>query len=395
MGSLGPLAGVRVLGLEHSVAGPLATRLLADMGAEVVKVEAAAGDFARHWDHHVYGHASHFTWLSRRKQSISLNLHDAAEREILWRLIEQADVLVTNMSCAAAERLALTPASLSARFPRLISCQITGYGRTGPLKDRKAYDMLVQAEAGLMDLTGGAEGPSRIGVSVCDVGTGIYATTLILAALYERQTTGKGRAFDVSMFEAMAEFVAPNLTAFANAGIRYERNRSRHHAIVPYGIFECADGPLALAIEHDDEWRTFTNQILQRPDLDCPEYATNPERVEHRVQVETAVEKVLLGQPRAYWSERLDRAGLAYGSVNEIGQVWNHPVSSDRGLHRRVVLPDGVEANVPTSLAERVFDRADSPAAIPALDGDRASILADLRQRDARAQAADPSFETR
>ena len=374
----GPLAGIKVLAVEQSVAGPLCSRILGDMGADVVKVENAKdGDFARHWDGHVKGEASHFTWLARRKRSIALNLKDAEEREIFERLLARADVLISNMSSAAAHRLGFTKEKLGGSHPTLIACQISGYGPTGPFRDRKAYDMLVQAETGLMALTGD-DAPTRVGVSIADIGTGIYAAALILGALFEREHTGRGRAFDLTMFETMSEFAGPNLTAFANGGVLYERNPRRHHSIVPYGVFEASDGALVIAIEQDAEWVVFSRDVLERPDLCAERYATNAARLSLRREVEAEVEAAMRTRSRADWLARLEAARLAYASINNIDAVWNHPVAKHLGLHREVTLPDSSPALVPTSPSERIFGRDQGQAHIPGLNADKVAILAEL-----------------
>jgi itaconate CoA-transferase len=373
-----PLADVRVIALEQSVAGPLASRILADMGADVIKVEPPNGDFSRHWDAQVKGFGSYFVWLNRRKRSIALTLRDPEDLVTFHRLLKSADVLVFNMSTASAERARLTPDRLRADYPTLIACQITGYGRTGATRDRKAYDMLLQAETGLLSMTGDAQGPVRIGVSLADVGTGLYASTLILAALYERTSSRVGRFIDLSMFEAMTEFVGPNLTAFANAGTRYPRSRLRHHNIVPYGVFQCSDGYIAIAIEQDAEWRSLCERVLARPDLAArQDLATNVQRVAFRAQVESEVEAEMARMPRQELQLRLDAAALAYGIINDIDQVWNHPVERDLNLHALAELPDGTIVSVPRSPAERVFGKAETTP-IPDLDQHRAQILSDL-----------------
>ena len=378
----GPLAGLRVVALEQSVDGPLASRLLADMGADVVKVEPQRGDFSRRWDSHVDGESSHFVWLNRRKRSIALDLGEAADREVFERLLADADVLIFNMAAAAARRAGLTSERLRRLYPGLVSCQITGYGSIGVTRDRKAYDMLLQAETGVMGLTGDTRGPVRIGVSLCDIGTGLYAASLVLAALYERRSTGAGRFLDLSMFEAMTEFAGPNLTAFANAGIRYPRNRSRHHNIVPYGVFECRDGFMAIAIEHDGEWRTLCEQVLDRPDLaNDAGLATNQQRVAARDRVESLVEDALAVHPKAHWQGVMDAAGIAYGMINDIDEVWNHPVEQELDLHGVAVLAGGGRAAVPRSPAERAFGRG-GVSTLPSIDGDRVAILAALGKRE-------------
>ena len=366
-----------MVALEQSVAGPLCSRILADLGATVVKVEGANGDFARRWDSYVKGNSSHFVWLSRRKKSLRLDLHDPGDSELLFQLLDDADVLVMNMSASAADRIGMTEVALRDRFPRLITCHITGYGTKGQSRNRKAYDLLLQAETGLLSLTGDELGPARIGVSIADIGTGLYAAILILGALLQRPTAGGGRFIDLSMFQAMTEFAGPNLTAFANSGVEYERRRLRHHNIVPYGIYECSDGHIAIAVEHDKEWVVLCQKVLERPELLQPRFQTNELRVSNRPDVDAAVEKLLRAQSTGFWIERLEAAHLAYARINSIREVWEHAVASDLNLRGRVDLPDGSSGWVPRSPGETVF-RSDDEASVPALDADRSAILANV-----------------
>ena len=367
-----------MVALEQSVAGPLCSRILADLGATVVKVESATGDFSRRWDSYAQGNSSHFVWLSRRKKSLRLDTHDPSDSELLHRLLDDADVLVMNMSASAAARIGMTEDALRDRFPRLIACHITGYGTKGRSRDRKAYDLLLQSETGLLSLTGDADGPARIGVSVADIGTGMYAAILILAALLERPRAG--RFIDLSMFQAMTEFAGPNLTAFANSGVEYERRRLRHHNIVPYGIYECSDGHIAIAVEHDKEWVVLCEKVLDRSDLLQPRFQTNELRVSNRREVDAAVEEALRKQSSGFWIERLEAAHLAYARINSIKDVWEHDVVGDLNLRSRVGLPDGSSAWVLLSPAETAFGSNDETVevSVPALDADRAAILADL-----------------
>lgn len=370
-----PLKGVRVVALEQSVAGPLCSRILADLGATVVKVEGANGDFARQWDSYVQGNSSHFVWLSRRKKSLRLDLHAARDSELLFQLLGDADVLVMNMSASAAVRIGMTEVALRERFPRLITCHITGYGTKGQSRNRKAYDLLLQAETGLLSLTGDEHGPARIGVSIADIGSGLYAAILILAALLKRP---RGGFIDLSMFQAMTEFAGPNLTAFANSGVEYERRRLRHHNVVPYGIYESSDGHIAIAVEHDKEWVVFCNQVLDRPDLLQPRFETNELRVSNRHDVDAAVEEILRAQSSGFWIERLEAAHLAYARINSIQEVWEHAVVTDLNLRSSVNLPDGASGRVLKSPGETVFGN-DVGASVPALDADRPGILATMR----------------
>jgi formyl-CoA transferase len=375
---------VRVVALEQSVAGPLCSRILADLGATVVKVESANGDFARQWDSHVKGNSSHFVWLSRRKKSLRLDLHEQGDSELLFQLLGDADVLVMNMSASAAERIGMTEVALRDRFPRLITCHITGYGTKGQSRNRKAYDLLLQAETGLLSLTGDEHGPTRIGVSIADIGTGLYAAILILGALLQRPRGGGGRFIDLSMFEAMTEFAGPNLTAFANSGVEYDRRRLRHHNIVPYGIYECSDGHIAIAVEHDKEWAVFCQKVLDRPDLLQPRFQTNELRVHTRSDLDAAVEEIFQTQSSGFWIERLEAAQLAYARINSIREVWQHSVVGDLNLRSSVNLPDGSSGWVLRSPAESAFG-GDDQASVPALDADRAAILAGMTVRKSKA----------
>jgi len=348
------------------------------MGADVIKVEPLQGDFSRHWDAHVHGQSSYFTWLSRRKRSIALNLREPEQRAIFDRLLESSDVLVFNLAVAAAERAGLTPERLTADHPRLITCQISGYGRVGRSRHRRAYDMMLQAETGALALTGDDAGPVRIGVSLADIGTGLYALSLILAALYERTRTGQGRFVDISMFEAMTEFAAPNLTAYANAGIKHARHRSRHHAIVPYGVFPCQGGHIAIAVEQDAEWLRFCHEVIRRPDLAAREdLAHNQQRLERRPEVEGEVEREFALHPASEWQSRLEAAGIAFGIINGIEAVWGHAVEEDLQLHSTVIFADGFKAQVPRSAAERAFGRI-GPGRLPDVDQHRAEILDEI-----------------
>jgi crotonobetainyl-CoA:carnitine CoA-transferase CaiB-like acyl-CoA transferase len=375
------LAGVRVVGLEHSVAGPLCTRILGDMGADVVKVERpGGGDFARHWDHNAGGESAQFWWLNRGKRSIALNLKDVADRATFDALLDTADVLVHNMSPAAAARLGLDDEAFDERFAHLVHCQISGYGATGPLRDRKAYDMLVQAESGIMSVTGRPEQPTRVGVSVCDIGTGIYASALILGALVDQRATGRGRRIDVAMLDAAVEFAAPMLLSYANAGVTYERIPQRHHAIAPYGVFECAGGgAILIAIEQDAEWRLLCERLLGDPALgDDPRFITNSSRIEHRELVDGLVADAL-GRIDVDEAVALcEELGLAYGVLNEMSGVRDHPVVADRGILATETSAAGVPVQTLVGLAERQFATARAVGRPPSLDEHRQAIIDEL-----------------
>lgn len=352
-----PLAGVRVLGLEQSVAGPLCTRILADMGADVIKVErAGSGDFARHWDDHVEGESGQFWWLNRAKGSVALDLRDPLDRRDFDLLVEEADVLVHNMSPSAAARLGLDAVSIASSHPTLVSCQISGYGASSPFADRKAYDMLVQAESGIMSLTGTPDTPSRVGVSLCDVATGMYAAILVLGALRRREHTGVGSQLDVAMFDVGLEFVGPMLTSYLNSGTVYERAPQHHHAIAPYGVFRCADGDVVIAIEQDIEWRRFVTEVLDRDDLLArDDLGSNLDRIARRDEVNDIVDDALQALPRDEVVRRLSAGQFAFASLNDVTALSGHPVASSRGSIRDVENASGHTVRVPVGMGERLF----------------------------------------
>jgi itaconate CoA-transferase len=377
----GPLAGVRVIGLEHSVAGPLCTRILGDMGADVVKVERRGGDFSRHWDHNAGGESAQFWWLNRGKRSIELDLKDPSNRRVFDALLAGADVFVHNLSPAAALRLGLDDDAFQTAFPQLVCCQISGYGSSGAFRDRKAYDMLLQAESGVMSVTGRPEEPTRVGVSLCDIGTGIYAAALVLGALIEQRATGAGRRLDVSMMDTAVEFVAPMLMSYANAGVVYERIPQRHHAIAPYGVFSCADGgALLIAVEQDDEWRLVCDQLLGDPLLaDDPRFTTNSARVKHRGAVDRLMSEALAQLNLAESVELCERLRLAYGVLNEMPAVRDHPVVRERGALRSELAPRGESIETVVGIAERAFRTQRPRATPPRLDEHRGEILSELQ----------------
>ena len=373
-----PLEGIRVVGLEHSVAGPLCTRILGDMGADVIKVERpGAGDFSRHWDHNANGEGAQFWWLNRGKRSIALDLKDSDDRAVFERLLDRADVLVHNLSPAAAERLGLADPSLDERFPSLVSCQISGYGNSGPLRDRKAYDMLVQAESGIMSVTGTPTHPSRAGVSVCDVGTGMYAAALVLGAVIEQRRTGRGRRLDIAMMDAALEFVAPMLMSYANAGVVYERLPQRHHAIAPYGVFYCRDGEgVLIAVEQNSEWRLVCERLLGDATLaDDPRYSTNAARITHREAVDHMVADAVGALDFGAMTAVFDEMNLAYGALNSMAEVATHSVLRDRGALRTVAGRGDRQVDTVIGVGERLFAAASEPGAPPELDQHREAIL--------------------
>jgi crotonobetainyl-CoA:carnitine CoA-transferase CaiB-like acyl-CoA transferase len=378
----GPLAGLLVVGLEHSVAGPLCTRILGDLGAEVVKVERPpGGDFARHWDTNVHGDCSQFWWLNRRKKSVALDLKTAAGRAAFDALLGRADVLVSNQSPRAMDGLGLTREVLAAEHPTLVACSISGYGEHGAFRERKAYDMLVQAESGVMSLTGSEDQPARVGVSISDVSTGIYAAALVLGAVVGRLRHERGAYLDVAMFDATVEFAGPMLISYLNAGIVYPRSADRHHAIAPYGVFRCAGGDRVLVAVHNDaEWRRVADRLLGRPELaDDPRYATSVARLEHRDEVDALTAAALGALSTAEATALLDEIRVAYGSFNDMGGVAEHPAATDRSLVDEVATADGAVARTLVGMGERLFSTSAGDRLRPPLLGeDTEAVLASL-----------------
>jgi formyl-CoA transferase len=382
------LAGTRVVGLEHSVAGPLCTRILGDLGADVIKIERPpAGDFSRHWDVNAAGDGAQFWWLNRRKRSIALDLRTSAGRETLDRLLASSDVLVQNMSPRAAERLGLADPGFDARYPSLVHCHISGYGSAGAARDRKAYDMLVQAEAGLMSLTGTAEQAMRTGVSVCDVGTGIYAAALVLGALIEQRSSGRGRRIDLAMFDAAVEMLAPMLVSYANAEVQYSRIPDRHPAIAPYGVFRCADGEdILIAVEQQREWELVCEHVLGDGTLaDDPRFGSNAARIAHREELDPLMAAAIGRLTLEAATELFDRLELAYAHLNDVARVAEHPVTLERGILASVANADGAPVRTLVGVAERTLAPG-APGRLrpPRLGEDTDEILRQLEQADVR-----------
>jgi itaconate CoA-transferase len=379
-----PLHGLRVVGLEHSVAGPLCTRLFADLGADVIKIERPGmGDFARTWDEHAQGEGAQFWWLNRGKRSVALDLQNSDDRASFDELLATADALVINLTPGATERLGLSKAKLREHFPRLTVCRISGYGATTSLRDRKAYDMLVQAEAGYMSLTGTPEAPARVGVSLCDVSTGMYAALLVLAAVGAAKETGIGHDLDVAMLDVAAEFAGPMLVSYLNAGVLYERLGTQHHAIAPYGTFECSDGRvIVLAVQQDGEWASFCTHVLGEPELAHDErFARNSARVLNRTEIETRVRAKLGALDSASAGALLTRADIAYGFLNDMRDLASHPALQERGVFDTATSADGKTVQGLRGLGSRLFGVTRSRQRPPLLGEDTDALREELREQ--------------
>ncbi|MCW5254164.1 CaiB/BaiF CoA transferase family protein [Streptomyces sp. SHP 1-2] len=339
-----PFAGITVVSIEQAVAAPFATRQLADLGARVIKVERpGGGDFARRYDTTVHGQSSYFVWLNRSKESVTLDLKSEAGRAILEQLLGEADVFVQNLAPGAAARMGLGPDALGERFPSLIPCTISGYGTTGPWADRKAYDLLVQCQTGLVSLTGNEHGAARVGVSIADISAGMYAYSGILTALFKRATTGEARAVEVSLFEALAEWVSQPAHYTRHGGTQPPRIGTQHATIAPYGAYPAADGRAVLfTVQNEREWAGLCERFLRRPDLiEDRRFATMSDRVAHRDQLNGIIGERFSRLDSGEAMKLLDGAGIANSGVNDIGDFLAHPVLEGRGRWQDVRIPGG------------------------------------------------------
>jgi crotonobetainyl-CoA:carnitine CoA-transferase CaiB-like acyl-CoA transferase len=322
-----PLDGVLVIALEQAVAAPLATCRLGDAGARVIKIERDRGDFARHYDTAAGGESAYFAWLNRGKESIVLDLKSDEDRALLDRLFARADVLVQNMAPGAAARSGFGADELRRRHPRLITCDISGYGESGPYRDRRAYDLLVQAESGLASITGRPEGPGRVGVSACDIAAGLYAHAAILEALLLRERTGEGRAIQVSLFDCVADWMTVPLLHLEHQGYEWPRVGLAHPTIAPYGAFPTSGGgEILIAVQNDEEFRRLASDVLDDATLaDDSRFRTNRDRVEHRAELERLLAARFAKLDRGELEARLDSARIAYAAVSTVADLSRHP----------------------------------------------------------------------
>lgn len=375
----GPLTGVTVVALEQAVAAPFATRQLADLGARVIKVERpGAGDFARGYDTAVKGEASYFVWINRSKESITLDLKQEPAREALVRAIRRADVFIYNLAPGAAARLGLT--SLREEQPELITCSITGYGDAGPLQHRKAYDLLVQAESGLMSITGPQDTPSRVGASVADISAGMYAYSGILAALLARAQSGVGTHLEVSLLDSITEWLTQPAYYAHYSDSAPPRSGPFHATIAPYGPVRVGSGEtLMLGLQNEREWRAFCEQVLEDPALtDDPRFNTNSQRVANRQALQELMEHAFAGQGASAVMALLERVGIAYSSMRGVGELVHHPQHVARQRLREVALPadgDSFEALLPPVQTDAWEYRMDP---VPALGAHTDAVLTEL-----------------
>ena len=374
-----PLSGIAVVSIEQAVSAPFATRQLADLGARVVKVERPdTGDFARSYDGTVRGMSAYFVWINRSKESLTLDLKHPMAPEVMERLVDRADVLVQNLAPGAADRLGLSFEKLRQDHPRLIVCDISGYGDEGPCRNKKAYDLLIQSEAGLLSVTGTPESPSKAGISIADISAGMYAFSGILAALIQRGRTGKGTRVEVSMFEALAEWMGHPLYYRGFGGVALGRTGARHATIAPYGPFAAGDGgTVMVGLQNEREWKDFCDKVIGRPELASdPRFATNSRRVENSEALTGMILDAFAPLSREQVIERLDGARIANARMNEIGEVWNHPQLAARRRWREVDTPAG---RIPALLPPATFSDFEAcMGPVPALGEHSRAILSEL-----------------
>lgn len=374
-----PLDGITVISLEHAIAAPFCTRQLADLGARVIKIERpGTGDFARDYDQRVKGMSSHFTWTNRSKESLCLDLKNEKAFAVLLQLLKTADVLVQNLAPGATERMGLSPKKLRAMNPRLIVCDISGYGNDGPYRDKKAYDLLIQSEAGFLSVTGTKESPSKAGNSIADISAGMYAYTNILSALILRDKTGVGSHIDVSMLEALGEWMGfPMYYAF-EGGSPPQRSGASHATIYPYGPFPVGDGnTIMLGLQNEREWLVFCEKVLQLPALAQEEkFSQNSKRHENRTELEKIIVDCFSNLNIEQVTQLLENASIANARMNDMQGLWNHPQLASRNRWAQIDSPVGeVPALLPPGVNNQYVYRMD---AVPAVGEHSEKILTEL-----------------
>jgi len=374
-----PLDGVKVITLEHAIAAPLCTRQLADLGARVIKVERpGVGDFARAYDERVHGMASHFVWCNRSKESLTLDVKAPQTQGIFERLLEDTDVLVQNLAPGAAERLGLSYEALHDRYPRLIVCNISGYGSDGPYRDKKAYDLMIQSESGFLSITGGPDSPAKAGCSIADIAAGMYAYTNILSALLQRSKTGLGREIDVSMLESMVEWMSYPLYYAFDGASPPPRAGAAHATIYPYGPFPAGDArTVMLGLQNEREWSVFCSQVLLNPELAIdPRFSSNSKRAAAREELREIIVAAFSKLTSEEVISRLDSAQIANARMNDMPDVWSHPQLKERNRWVNIDSPAGsIPALLPPGISTASDVRLD---AVPALGQHTEALLNEL-----------------
>jgi len=376
-----PLTGIRVVALEQAVAAPFASRQLADMGADVVKIERPdGGDSARAYDRAMNGVSAYFAWLNRGKRSVVLDLKQPRDRDVCAALLARADVFIHNLAPGAVERLGFAYEDVARQNERVVWCGISGYGPDGPLRDKKAYDMLVQAESGVVSVTGHADAPAKVGISIADISSGFYAYSSILAALIRRGRTGRGDRIDIAMLECLTEWMTPALYVWRGTGTIPARAGVRHNMIVPYGAYACADGTVLFAIQTHREWQRFCTQVMDAPSLaDDPRFVTNAARLAHRAELEAIIEERLRRYHRADVVTWLEAADVPTGNLNDVPTVAEHPQLVARNRWTTVDSPGGpIPALIPP---HNLHDAPARMGAVPSLGEHTQAVLAELGPR--------------
>jgi crotonobetainyl-CoA:carnitine CoA-transferase CaiB-like acyl-CoA transferase len=373
---------MRVIALEHAVAAPICSRHLADMGADVIKIERPGdGDFARGYDSAVFGQSSFFVWLNRGKRSITLDVKQPDAHAVLLRLVQDADVLLQNLAPGAAARLGLSHTDLAPGNPKLVVCDISGYGESGPFAQKKAYDLLIQAESGLISVTGTPEQPSRVGVSIADIATGMYALTGILGTLVRRGRTGHGGNVKVAMLDALAEWMTYPMYRHAYAGQPVPRQPTSHPLLCPYGAHAAKDGQVIFGIQNEREWVVFCDKVLGQPALATDaRFANVAARVANRAELTGLIEDFFASMTKAEAADLLERAGIANGRLNEAKDVWEHAQFTARDRWRDVTTPNGVvRALLPPFT---LTDQEAAVGSVPQLGAHTDTILRELGYSD-------------
>lgn len=378
-----PLEGITIVALEQAVAAPFATRQLAELGARVIKVERQeVGDFARSYDERANGLASHFAWLNRSKESLTLNLKEAEGQKILSSLLEKADVFLQNLAPGATERIGFGSDALREKFPKLIVCNISGYGTAGPYRDKKAYDLLIQCETGMLSITGTEEEPSKVGISVADISGAMYAYSGILTALYQRTITGEGTVLDVSLLDTLGEWMGfPAYFAYEGAEPPVRAGAS-HAAIAPYGPFISADNEkVNLGVQNEREWAQFCNGVVQQPELlEDERFNSNYDRVTNRVELSAIINKAFSTLSTVEIIQRLDKASIANARMNTMKEFWEHPQFEARDRWTQVDTPNGPIKALKPPVIMRDFEY--KITSIPDVGEDNRSILNEIGYDD-------------
>ncbi len=383
-----PLTGITVVSLEQAVAAPLCARQLAEQGARVIKIERpGAGDFARGYDQAVHGQSAYFVWLNRGKESLTLDVKKPEAKQILAKLIAGADVFLQNLAPGAAKRLGLGAEELLAKHPRLIVCDISGYGDSGPYAKKKAYDLLIQSEAGVLSVTGTEESPGKVGVSMTDIGTGMYAYSAIMGALYQRERTGKGQRVEVTMFEAMVEWMNHPIMYNHFGSIPIRRSGTDHATVVPYGRFMAGDGKdVMLGIQNEREWANFCKTVLGQPELATdPRYDNNTKRNAARKEVVALITGIFAKMTAEQVVAKLDEAGIANARMNTPDEVWDHAQLKARNRWREVDTPKG---RIPALLPPMTSSEYEvSMGKVPEVGEHTDQVLRGIRYSDAEIAA--------